>query len=731
MLQNSCICVSTEKLSVENFPGYLKNYILEGINNKEKVVIITDTIYCKELEKIFNKDYDYVKKNITEKNILMEIYDSNNYISKILPHLMESFIDNHYNNCRILWDLKNILKKKEALEESIYYIRNILNTSLFNNIKSVVYMNNTRYQGDIFETFCKEFNTLVVCDKGRELYFNGKEEIEKASYFLQSYAEVKSQNRNLVLFNETMLNIPKGEFKSSIINKLRDVCDLDFCVVCTAEKIKENILSLDSCFGVTKKHKYYMMNDIDVIRLEKDLNEQVLSTGNSVFIETSNMEGLLKDKLSEIGILCIMGINVEYGDDMRGVIWVGRYTASNSLSKDSLEYIESICRTLFYLLIEHEKFFELQKKFLENEKLRVVGEMSAGIAHDINNILTPVIGSVQLLKDKFNKDRAIIKHLDIIEMCTYDATNITNKIKKLTKNYNEINKKEIFNINEILTDVIHLIENKRITESALNRVRIKIATKLEFNSKVEGDSTEIREVFINLINNSIDAMPQGGKIEILSKNTDDNYVLVEIRDNGIGMNEETQKRIFEPFFTTKGEGGSGLGLSVSYKIIQSYGGTIEVESEENLGTAFKIKLPICKKEENTIKEVNTNKDIDFTGNVLVIDDKENIRNVVGDMIKSICECKVKKINGESIEKIERELQKRKYNIVISDFSMPNLNGIEVAQSVKKVNKDTYFCLMTGWIGDFYGSCMEYIDKILYKPINKDKMKELLLEYNNR
>ena len=154
---------------------------------------------------------------------------------------------------------------------------------------------------------------------------------------------------------------------------------------------------------------------------------------------------------------------------------------------------------------------------------------------------------------------------------------------------------------------------------------------------------------------------------------------------------------------------------------------MKIESEENVGTSFIVKLPIC---ENIIKreeEISRNV-IDFKGNVLVIDDQEQIRNVVASMIKSIAKCKIKTCGCENLDS---ELKRRKYDIIVCDFTMPSINGLQVAQKIKEINKNTYFCMMTGWVGSFEGQEMNNVDFVLNKPINKDSLKQMFFDYNTR
>ena len=591
----------------------------------------------------------------------------------------------------------------------------------------MVYIDNSVHNFNRLYRFVNLFEILIIIDRNKEMEFKNKDEIEKAIWMLQSNSQLKYQNKNLVLFNNIFSNIPKStdenEFKKIIMSKIKDVCDVDFCILHSSLKEQENIIAMDSYYGITKKHKYYLINDSEIIQYLNEFNEIVLNNNVDILLNLSEIEdSKLASKFKLIGIVSYMAIAVEYYDIAKGVIWIGRYENNRELSKNNIEHLKSICKTAFYLIQEQKRFSDMQNRLIQNEKLKAMGEMAAGITHDINNILTPILGSVQLLKDTIQK-KENLKLLSVIEICAYDGVNITNKVKRLTKKYND-DDIQTFSIDSAISDAIDLTKSKWLTESVFKGIKIDIIKSLKSNETVQGNITEIREVFINIIANAIDAMPKGGKIEVITKNNA-NRVIVEIRDNGMGMNKEIQNKIFEPFFTTKGNNGSGLGLSISYNIILSHNGSMKIESEENVGTSFIVKLPICeniiKSNEGVLKNV-----IDFEGNVLVIDDQEQIRNVVASMIKSIAKCKIKTCGCENLDS---ELKRRKYDIIVCDFTMPSINGLQVAQKVKEINKDIYFCLMTGWVGSFDGQEMNNVDFVLNKPINKDSLKQMFFDYN--
>lgn len=727
---NKILYINTDFIIKNNNTKVIRDFILYSIKNGEKTFIFTDDFLYTDLKLVFNNKYNIIKDYLNKNILSIRFYSKSNVLDDLnkFYKILEEEIK-YRNKINIIWDFKNLSRYINKMKKINMYISK-LNFNDEGKIRNLVYVNNY-CNLNMFEDLYMEFESIIVLDRDKELYFDGNEDLSKTLWLLNSNAQLRYQNENLLSFNSTFSNMPKtynkAEFTQLVMKKLKEICNIDFCIMYSKNKLKENVLGLDSYLGITKKHKYYIMNHRNLILYQKSINKDTLVKETSKYIDFTKIEDkeLKTILLQELDIYSVITIYVEYYDLTKGVISIGRYGHNRRMIKEELRHLNSICKSAFCIIQEQNKFFELQNKFIESEKLRAMREMAAGIAHDVNNILTPIVGSIQLLKDNNEKDKNLIKQLEVIEICAYDGMNITNKIKRFTKKYNLNYGLETFNIDNIIRDSINLTKNKWLTESALNGININVISKLNSNAKVKGNETEIREVFINIIKNAIDAISEEGYIEVTSQ-VKKNNVIIEFRDNGVGMNREVIKRAFEPFFTTKGKKGSGLGLSVSYKIIQDHGGTMKIESKEDFGTVFYIELPIC----DYIKDINFNKKnvkVNFQGNVLVVDDQYEVRKIISDMIKSITKAKVKICDNSNIK---NEIKKRNYDIIICDFSMPGLNGIQISNIAKNINKDIFFCLMTGWLGDFDENMIKNIDHILNKPINLDKLKNIFITYEN-
>lgn len=225
---------------------------------------------------------------------------------------------------------------------------------------------------------------------------------------------------------------------------------------------------------------------------------------------------------------------------------------------------------------------DTQEQLVQAAKLAAIGELASNVAHEINNPLTSVLGYAELIREEADVE-AIMKDVEVIEMEALRARDIVNQLLEFSKK-RSLELRDV-QVNDILNDVMELISIK------LKDTRVMISKELGDIPIIRGDKNQLKQVFLNIINNALYSMDGEGTLGINTYSRD-GEVLVSISDTGKGIPKDVQERIFEPFFTTKKEKGTGLGLSVSYKIIQSHGGRIEVESEAGRGCRFTVALPV-------------------------------------------------------------------------------------------------------------------------------------------
>ncbi|MHA2250959.1 MAG: PAS domain S-box protein [Candidatus Kariarchaeaceae archaeon] len=241
-----------------------------------------------------------------------------------------------------------------------------------------------------------------------------------------------------------------------------------------------------------------------------------------------------------------------------------------------------------------QNVLELQKtkdQLHQSQKLEAIGRITGGIAHDFKNILSVILLNIEFLKQQIDVINPIYPEIKSIQDAAENGNLLIKQLLQVSKKQ-ELNP-EIINLN-VTIKTLRTIFERLFPET----VEIDLQLEEELSS-VNADPSQISQVIMNLVINAKDAMQDGGKLTIQTKNVSTigrSLILLSIQDTGTGMDIETQKRIFEPYFTTKGNNGTGLGLATAYRIIKSSGGHIDVISEQNKGTAFKIFLPIAEKQ---------------------------------------------------------------------------------------------------------------------------------------
>jgi signal transduction histidine kinase len=234
---------------------------------------------------------------------------------------------------------------------------------------------------------------------------------------------------------------------------------------------------------------------------------------------------------------------------------------------------------------------EAEARLVQAAKLAAVGEMAAGIAHELNNPLTSVVGFTELSLDALSLDSPLRNDLELVMREATRARSVVRRLLDFARQREPVRVRA--DLNEIVDDVVTLTKHLLLTSGV--DLRLNLSPSLPW---ILIDRNQIKQILINLVNNSLYAMPDGG---ILSIETGQQarhgrfFACIIVRDNGVGISAENLERIFEPFYTTRGEsGGTGLGLSVTYGIITEHDGSIEVESGVNLGSTFTVLLPMEK-----------------------------------------------------------------------------------------------------------------------------------------
>ncbi len=335
-----------------------------------------------------------------------------------------------------------------------------------------------------------------------------------------------------------------------------------------------------------------------------------------------------------------------------------------------------------------------QERMAQSDKLRAVGELAAGVAHNLNNALTVIQGRAQLLMMR-SQDEATVKSLEVITRAVADGSQTLRRILDFARR-DTAQEFAPVELAELISSSVEIARPKWQNRSATRTGSIDVTIENQGAVYVLGESAELREVILNLIFNAVDAMPDGGTIETGTRGELDSACFW-VADTGCGMPPEVVERIFEPFYTTKGERGTGLGLAASHGIIARHGGRIMVVSEEGLGTRFEVRLPLYEKSGRTKKQETSAPGMKLKGaRVLIVEDEERIRALLRETFATAGHHVTEAATGsQAIARLE-EAKEEKFDLVISDLGLPEVSGLHVARWVKEHSPDTIFILATGW-----------------------------------
>lgn len=378
--------------------------------------------------------------------------------------------------------------------------------------------------------------------------------------------------------------------------------------------------------------------------------------------------------------------------------------------------------TLFYVAYRSiTGLRSLYSESLRQERLRAIGEMTSGIAHDLNNALTPLIGSAELLTASIpNPSQEQAGHLWLLQQAAIDLSGIVERVSHFHSVSPGVGRQPA-SLAALVRESAIGIKPKLKAEQELNGNTIELQLDI-VDANVMVCPTEIRAVLTNLLFNSIQAMPDGGKITI-SNHFRGTTVVIEVTDTGKGMSPDEHKRCQEPFFSTK-SAGSGLGLATCRQIIESYGARLILRSEIGKGTTAEFSLP-------TLKEVPSETEprslFDSAGGmrVLFVEDEPAVQNAISMMLHHLGASTECAENGECAIQI---LTKRNFDLIITDFGLPDVSGADLIRKIRELKPKTKVAVVSGWNSESVAErCHPEAapDTVLRKPVTIDDLRSLL------
>jgi PAS domain S-box-containing protein len=361
---------------------------------------------------------------------------------------------------------------------------------------------------------------------------------------------------------------------------------------------------------------------------------------------------------------------------------------------------------------------ELRFRLIREQKFRTLGSLAAGVAHNINNRLTPVLGWTEMLLERLAADEAIdrdelLHALRVINQGASDSVETVRRLQDYSRP-SRVRGPEGVQLRDVLEQLLALTRPQWDNEAARRGIRYEIDLKAEPAPMILAVASEVREALLNILENALAAMPTGGRLTLHVRG-EQGRAVVSITDSGRGMTPEVQRLAFEPFFTTRSsEGGSGLGLSLAQEVVHRYRGAISVTSREGLGTTFTLSFPAM--------SIEAARPAAFLPSlepmrILAVEDEPEVLDVVRAMLVAAGHSVVSAASGqEALQLFERE----PIDVVVTDLGMPGMTGLALAEEVKR-RRPVPVVLLTGWADELDATHARYVDVLLAKPITRERL----------
>lgn len=410
---------------------------------------------------------------------------------------------------------------------------------------------------------------------------------------------------------------------------------------------------------------------------------------------------------------------------------------------------EEQCRSLFHaerlreeLQRVYDELRQTQQSVVQQERLRALGQMASGIAHDINNALSPVLAfSELLLKTDAGLSPESRRNLGHIRTSAQDIAQIVARMREFYRRRDEAEPLRLVQPERIVQQVVEMTRPRWSDIAQSKGVVVKVETRFDAAlPALYSNETELREALTNLVLNSVDALPNGGSIVISARafrlphaaeNAPPTHVVVEVADTGVGMDEATRQRCLEPFFSTKKQrGGTGLGLAMVYGTMERHEGGIEVDSKPGQGTTVRLIFPVRQAPVRAAESCEAAA-APVRLRVLCIDDEPLLRELLKQLL-DYYQHDVETADGgqAGLDAFFAARQAgRPFDIVLTDLGMPHVDGRQVVERIKRVAPDTGVIMLTGW-GPLLDGGSEgqpgRVDALISKPPRMEELNQTLL-----
>jgi signal transduction histidine kinase/ActR/RegA family two-component response regulator/PAS domain-containing protein len=530
-----------------------------------------------------------------------------------------------------------------------------------------------------------------------------------------------------------------------VIRTLEEQLPLDFGCVCLYDPSTRNLTV--AAVGVASVALAEQLSMPERARIPIDENGLSRCVAGQLVYEDdiSQVQFPFPQRLAAGGLRSLVAAPLQIESQVFGVLVAAR-RAPDAFSSGDCEFLRQLSEHVGLaahqaqlhgaLQAAYEDLRATQQAVMQQERLRVLGQMASGIAHDINNAISPImLYTESLLERESELSEPVRSNLRIIQQAVSDVAETVARMREFYRQRDAHGDLQTVELNKLVSQTRELTRARWETIPQQHGVVVDIALELhEPLPLIQGIESEIREAVTNLVFNAVDAMPSGGRLTLRTRPGPAGRVLIEVGDTGMGMSEETMRRCLEPFFTTKGERGTGLGLAMVYGVMQRHGGEVEIDSAPGVGTTVRLSFveaeaPVAAKPEETVA-------IPTGLTLLLVDDDPVLLNSLREILE-LDGHQVRTANGgqAGIESFRASLAEgdRFIAAVITDLGMPHVDGRTVARAVKQASPETPVIMLTGWGERLLaeGHTPPHVDRVLSKPPRLRELRRALAELTRR
>jgi signal transduction histidine kinase/ActR/RegA family two-component response regulator len=518
-----------------------------------------------------------------------------------------------------------------------------------------------------------------------------------------------------------------------VIRSLEDRLPIDFGCICLYDASREELTV--TCVGVHSGALAMELALTQQARLAIDQNGLSRCVRGELVYEPElcEVDFPFPQRLLKAGLRCAVAAPLQVENQVFGILIAARHE-SHAFSSTDCEFLRQLSEHVALASHQAQIYGALNKAFedlrqtqqivMQQERLRSLGQMASGIAHDINNAISPVALYTELLLER--EPNLSARTREYLETTLRAIGDVAHTVARMREFYREREPQMVLVPVDLSCMAQHVLDLTRARWSDMPQAR---GTVIQLHSDlttalppVAGIESEIREALTNLVLNAVDAMPDGGTLTVrtvvMKGASDQPTVCVEVSDTGVGMDEETRRRCLEPFFTTKGERGTGLGLAMVYGVTQRHKGVVDIESTPGIGTTVRLRFP-----EQASSDICATQSLPAAvparQRILIVDDDPLLIKSLRDTLEADGHAVTSANGGQEGIDIFRAAEDRRepFAVVITDLGMPYIDGRKVASAVKSSRSSTPVVLLTGWGQRLVaeGDVPEHVDRVLSKP----------------